>query len=184
MARHPGRAGGHPTLAAGFDRSDWRISPLYGDLSVLPKTLLFTGTRDILHPDSLVFAERARAVGVDIEIVVEPGMLHVWPLMGIPEARPARDRIVAFLRDERTAEPVRNELSMTSLFAWTYGRSANRNFGIEQDWLAHIIDRRDCHRPINAKIPELCAARTLKARPRAGSQRHLRHARCLQAAGT
>ena len=32
--------------AAGIDRTDWRISPLYGNLSVLPKTLLFTGTRE------------------------------------------------------------------------------------------------------------------------------------------
>ena len=73
--------------AAGFDRSDWRISPVFGDLSVLPKTLLLTGTRDILHPDSLVFAERARAAGVDVELFVEPGMIHVWPLIAIPEAR-------------------------------------------------------------------------------------------------
>ncbi|TIT79289.1 MAG: alpha/beta hydrolase, partial [Mesorhizobium sp.] len=28
--------------SAGIDRADWRISPLYGDLSVLPKTLLLT----------------------------------------------------------------------------------------------------------------------------------------------
>ncbi|MGO4840731.1 alpha/beta hydrolase fold domain-containing protein, partial [Rhizobiaceae sp. 2RAB30] len=47
--------------SAGIDRTDWRISPLYGDLSVLPRTQLFTGTRDILNPDSLIFAERARA---------------------------------------------------------------------------------------------------------------------------
>ena len=91
--------------AAGFDRSDWRISPLYGDLSVLPKTLLLTGTRDILHPDCLVFAERARAAGVEVELFVEPGMIHVWPLIAIPEARRARDRMVAFLcaRDKLVA---------------------------------------------------------------------------------
>ena len=73
--------------AEGFDRSDWRISPVYGDLSVLPKTLLLTGTRDILHPDCLVFAERARDAGVEVELFVEPGMIHVWPLIAIPEAR-------------------------------------------------------------------------------------------------
>lgn len=84
-------------FAPEIERRDWRISPIYGDLSVLPKTLLLTGTRDILHPDSIVFAERARAAGVDVELFVAPGMIHVWPLLGIPEARPARDRIVAFL---------------------------------------------------------------------------------------
>lgn len=84
-------------FAPGVERSDWRISPIYGDLSVLPRTLLLTGTRDILHPDSIVFAERARAAGVDVDLSVAPGMIHVWPLLGIPEARPARDRIIAFL---------------------------------------------------------------------------------------
>lgn len=91
--------------AEGFDRTDWRISPLYGDLSVLPKTLLLTGTRDILHPDCLVFAERAREAGVEVELFVEPDMLHVWPLMAIPEARRARDRMVAFLNEVESAKP-------------------------------------------------------------------------------
>ena len=109
MAGHPGRLEAIRLYAAGFDRKDWRISPLYGDLSVLPKTLLLTGTRDILHPDCLVFAERARAAGIDVELFVEPGMMHVWPLIAIPEARRARDRIVAFLRevesDKQLASP-------------------------------------------------------------------------------
>lgn len=85
--------------AGDFERTDWRVSPIYGDLSVLPRTLMFTGTRDILHPDAMVFAERASAAGVDVEVVVGPGMMHVWPLLVIPEARTARDRMVAFLRD-------------------------------------------------------------------------------------
>jgi acetyl esterase/lipase len=85
--------------APGIERTDWRISPVYGDLSVLPKTLLLTGTRDILHPDCLVFAKRAHEAGVEVELVVEPGMIHVWPLIDMPEALHARDRIVRFLRE-------------------------------------------------------------------------------------
>ena len=83
--------------SAGFDRKDWHISPLYGDLSVLPKTLLLTGSRDMLTPDNLIFAERARAAGVEVDVVYEEGMFHVWPLIEMPEARRARDSIVAFL---------------------------------------------------------------------------------------
>jgi acetyl esterase/lipase len=85
--------------APGMDRTDWRISPVYGDLSVLPRTLLLVGSRDMLTPDSLVFAEKARAAGVDIEVLHGEGMIHVWPLINMPEARRARDRIVAFLGD-------------------------------------------------------------------------------------
>jgi acetyl esterase/lipase len=83
--------------SAGFDRKDWHISPLYGDLSVLPKTLLLTGSRDMLTPDNLIFAERARAAGVEVDVVYEEGMFHVWPLIEMPEARRARDSIVDFL---------------------------------------------------------------------------------------
>jgi acetyl esterase/lipase len=85
--------------APGMERTDWRISPVYGELSVLPKTLLLTGTRDILHPDCLVFVKRAREAGVEVELVAEPGMIHVWPLIDMPEALHARDRIVRFLRE-------------------------------------------------------------------------------------
>lgn len=91
--------------SAGIDRSDWRISPLYGDLSVLPKTLLLTGSRDLLSPDNLIFADKARAAGVDIEVLYEEGMFHVWPLIDMPEARRARDRIVQFLKQPSSALP-------------------------------------------------------------------------------
>ncbi|UVK36446.1 alpha/beta hydrolase [Mesorhizobium sp. AR10] len=86
--------------SAGFDRSDWHISPLYGDLSVLPKTLLLTGSHDLLSPDNLIFARKARDAGVEIEVVYEEGMFHVWPLIDMPEARRARDSIVKFLTGE------------------------------------------------------------------------------------
>ena len=85
--------------APDMDRADWRISPIGGDLSVLPKTLILAGTRDMLTPDTVRFTERAAAAGVNVELVVEPGMIHVWPLIDMPEARRARDRIVAFLKE-------------------------------------------------------------------------------------
>jgi acetyl esterase/lipase len=83
--------------SAGIDRTDWRISPIFGDLTVLPPTLILTGTRDLLYPDTANFASKARAAGVDVELVVEPGMFHVWPLIDMPEARRARNKIVEFL---------------------------------------------------------------------------------------
>lgn len=86
--------------ARDIPRDDWRISPIYGDLSVLPKTLIFTGTHEILYPDTVLFAEKAREAGIDVELVVEPGMFHDWPLLSqIREAKRARNRIVAFLRE-------------------------------------------------------------------------------------
>ena len=98
--------------AAGIDFADWRISPFYGDLTTLPKTLVFTGTRDLLYPDTLRFADRAKDAGVDIEIVVGQGMIHVWPLIDMPEARLARDRMVAFLSEP--SSPAQSEAPTAS----------------------------------------------------------------------
>ncbi|MEQ8449253.1 MAG: alpha/beta hydrolase [Nitratireductor sp.] len=95
--------------AAGIDVADWRISPLYGDLSVLPPSLVFSGTRDLLYPDTLIFVDKARRAGVDIELVSGEKMFHVWPLIDMPEARRARERMVAFLSERlatRPTEPV------------------------------------------------------------------------------
>jgi acetyl esterase/lipase len=92
--------------AKGMEHSDWRISPLYGDLSVLPKTLIFAGTRDILSPDTLIFAEKAAQAGVDVELVLEPGMFHDWVLLPqLKEARRARGRIAAFLGEAAAERP-------------------------------------------------------------------------------
>lgn len=85
--------------SAGIDVADWRISPIYGDLAVLPPTIVFSGTRDLLYPDTRIFAEKAKAAGVDVELVVGEHMIHVWPLIDMPEARVARARMVAFLSD-------------------------------------------------------------------------------------
>ncbi|MER8696268.1 alpha/beta hydrolase [Mesorhizobium opportunistum] len=97
-----GIAGGREAIrlySAGMLPTDWHISPVYGDLSVLPKTLLLTGSRDLLTPDNLIFAQKARSAGVEVELVYEEGMFHVWPLIDMPESRRARQHIVAFLND-------------------------------------------------------------------------------------
>lgn len=79
---------------------DWRISPTFGDLASLPRTLIFIGTHELLYPDAIDFAKNARAAGVPLELVEAEGMFHVWPLVTLlPESRPARERIIGFLTD-------------------------------------------------------------------------------------
>ena len=61
---------------------------------------ILTGTRDLLSPDAVRFAELARAADVEVDLIVENGMFHAWVLIDMPEARRARDRIVAYLSRE------------------------------------------------------------------------------------
>lgn len=91
-AREAGRL-----YAAGHDLKDYRLSPIYGDLSNLPPTRIFAGTHDILGPDSISFTEIADACGCDIELTIGPDMFHVWMLFSTPEGIEARQKIAAGL---------------------------------------------------------------------------------------
>ena len=73
------------------------VSPLRADLRELPPTQVFAGTDDILHHDALAFAEKARKAGCSVELHLAAGMIHVWPLLPLPEARDARRAIGQFL---------------------------------------------------------------------------------------
>ena len=73
------------------------LSPLYGDLSGLPRTLMFCGTLDLLHPQCRALADRALEQGWDLTYVEEPDLLHAYPLLPIPEATSALERTLDFL---------------------------------------------------------------------------------------
>lgn len=91
--RDAGRA-----YAAGLPLDDPRVSPLNGDLRRLPPITVFTGTRDILNPDSRRLAEQCSAAGTECELVEGAGLPHVYPLMPTPEGRAARRRMIELLR--------------------------------------------------------------------------------------
>jgi epsilon-lactone hydrolase len=83
--------------AGGDDPARAELSPGFGDLSGLGPMLIFTGTRDVLWPQSRDLAAHARAAGVPVELVEKPGLIHDYPLLPIPEARPAVDRMIEFI---------------------------------------------------------------------------------------
>jgi acetyl esterase len=57
-------------------RRDPAVSPAYADLHDLPPLLCSVGTTDHLLDDTLMFATRAAAAGVDTELFVAPDMPH------------------------------------------------------------------------------------------------------------
>jgi epsilon-lactone hydrolase len=83
---------------AGADPRIPYASPLYGDPSGLPATLIQVGSDEILHDDSVRMADKMRAVGCRVELEIWPRMPHVWHLFApvLPEARQAIGRIAAF----------------------------------------------------------------------------------------
>jgi epsilon-lactone hydrolase len=83
--------------AGAWPTTDPRVSPMFGDIATLPRTLLFCGTHDILVADARRFTALANAAGVPVEYHEEDGLLHAYPLLFFPESRKARDRIVHFV---------------------------------------------------------------------------------------
>lgn len=79
--------------AGGLDPRDPKVSPAFGDNHGLPKTLLFTGTREILYPDICDFYEKMKKDGCQVDLVIGEGMNHVYPLYGLPESKEAIARI-------------------------------------------------------------------------------------------
>jgi acetyl esterase/lipase len=76
------------------------ISPLYGDLHSLPPIFINVGSYETMLDDSVRFAAKAKAAGVDITLMVGEKMVHCYPLMApmFPEATQALDKVGAFIQ--------------------------------------------------------------------------------------
>ena len=70
----------------GTDRTDPLLSPMYGDLSGLPPTLLMTSTRDQLLSHTVLADLALRQAGVIVDLRVYEGMMHAfWAWIECPE---------------------------------------------------------------------------------------------------
>ena len=84
--------------AGDLDIKDYRISPLFGDVSKLPQTTLFVGTHEIIYPDIIEFYDKLRSSDVDVNLIVGEEMTHVYPIYPlVPESREAFNQIVEII---------------------------------------------------------------------------------------
>lgn len=74
------------------------LSPLVADLNQLPPLLIQVGSEEILLDDSVRLAEKAKKVGVQVELQIWEKMQHVWhytfPML--KDGRMAIDEIASF----------------------------------------------------------------------------------------
>ena len=82
------------TWAKDLDPNDYRVSPVNGEVRNLRNVVVFIGTREIFYPDARLFYDRVNATGVHAELYIGRGLNHNYPLLLIPEARRAIDRMV------------------------------------------------------------------------------------------
>lgn len=87
-------------LGRGGNPRDPLASPVHADLAGLPPLLIHVGDHETILDDSRVFAERARAAGVAVELKVWDRMIHQFQVFAgdIPEAQASIEAAGAFLR--------------------------------------------------------------------------------------
>lgn len=81
------------------------ISPLYGDFSGFPPTLIHVGTNEVLLSDSQNIAKAMRAQGVDVRLEEWEDMWHVWHVFDVPESREAMEHIADYILSHIDAAP-------------------------------------------------------------------------------
>jgi acetyl esterase/lipase len=76
------------------------VSPVFGDLSNLPPTLIQVSESEMLLDDARRYVNKARKSGSPVFLQSWAGLLHVWQIFypELPEAREAWDRINEFLQ--------------------------------------------------------------------------------------
>jgi len=83
---------------SGLSDDDPRVSPLCADLTGLGPISLFSGTRDILHPDARELVAKARRNGVLVDYYEVRRQTHDYALFPTTAGREARRQIVEELR--------------------------------------------------------------------------------------
>lgn len=85
--------------ALGEDLQDPFISPLYGDFTNFPPTLIQAGSNEILLSDSLELHKQLVRYHVGARIAVYQGMWHVFQMSPFKTAYEAMDQAAAFIFD-------------------------------------------------------------------------------------
>ena len=68
-----------------WDTKDYRVSPLFGDNENLPDTLIFAGESEIFCKDIEKYVGNLKRDGVNVRLVIGPGLFHIYPLFPMPE---------------------------------------------------------------------------------------------------
>lgn len=79
-------------------KSEAGVSPLFGDLSRMPPSLIFAGSDEIMLDDARLLHEHLVAAGRESELIVREGMWHGYLLYNLAGNEVDFDRIRRFIR--------------------------------------------------------------------------------------
>jgi monoterpene epsilon-lactone hydrolase len=106
MLTRTGVAAAARLYACSLDVHDPRVSPLFGDMHGLPPMTVLVSSSELLYPDSLRLAEKARRAGVPVDLHVADGLPHAYPVLaGTPESTDAVTTIADAARNATRRTP-------------------------------------------------------------------------------
>lgn len=80
-------------------KTDYRVSPYYGDFKNLPQTQIYTGTGEVLYKDIISLYKKMKEANVEVELIEHEELGHIYPLLSkIPEAKKAKEKIIEFIK--------------------------------------------------------------------------------------
>ncbi|MDG1067725.1 MAG: alpha/beta hydrolase [Sulfitobacter sp.] len=87
----------------GHPGDDPDVSPLFARFDGSPPAWITVGDTEILLDDARRLAAQMRSEGVQVQLVQEPDLPHVWPLFHniLPEARQTLNALAAWIRQQQ-----------------------------------------------------------------------------------
>ncbi|PKH52079.1 alpha/beta hydrolase [Tenacibaculum sp. Bg11-29] len=86
--------------AGQVELDDYKVSPIYGDLTGLPKVSIFVGTHDILCADVRKLKSKAKESNFSLNYFEYPKMFHIWILLqNLKEAKFAISQITSLINN-------------------------------------------------------------------------------------
>lgn len=85
--------------ADGLELTDYKISPVHGELKDIGQITAFVGTGELLLVDAAMLLDKAKEQGVTIHYFEYPRMNHVFPVFPIPEAKKAMKQLLNIIKN-------------------------------------------------------------------------------------
>lgn len=85
--------------AGGADQTQYLLSPINGEFSELPPTLVFYSNVELFYPDCVKLKVLATAENANFKFIEYAKMIHDWVVFPFPERAAAIDEVCAFLAE-------------------------------------------------------------------------------------
>ncbi|WP_342575821.1 alpha/beta hydrolase [Solibacillus sp. FSL K6-1781] len=85
--------------ADGLELTDYKISPVHGELIDIGLITAFVGTGELLLVDANMLLDKVKEQGIAIQYYEYPKMNHVFPVFPIPEAKKAMNQLLKIIKN-------------------------------------------------------------------------------------